>query len=82
MVGKRRLFGILPGRRAGSDIAVGHKFKKRDAPWVIWEVSLLKTGPDGTAYAQLMGVGDHTLRKTVSRATLESGIEYVRARDL
>ncbi len=81
MTEKRGLFGVFSGRRTGSDMAVGNKFKKRDAPWVVWEVSMLTTGTDGTPYVQLTRVGDHTMRKTVSRATLERGLEYVRARE-
>ncbi len=81
MARKKGLFAALTGRKSQPEVAVGHRFKKRDAPWVVWEVSLLTTGTDGMAYAQMVRADDRTMRKTVSRAVLENGVEYVRIRD-
>lgn len=81
MAQKKGLFGRWASQRVQPEVSVGQRYQKRDAAWVVWEVSMLTTGTDGVAYAQLVRVDDRTMRKTVSRSTIERGIEYVRVRD-
>jgi hypothetical protein len=80
MLLKNKIIDILMGRRKRAAVAIGQRYKKRDAPWPVWEIALLTTGTDGTSYVQITRVDDRTIRKTVARSTLESGIEYIRIR--
>jgi hypothetical protein len=44
----------------------------------VWEVASLFLGIDGTPYAQIIHVGDHSRRKTLAQSVLEQGTQYRR----
>jgi hypothetical protein len=75
---KKRFLDSLTGRGAEAEIAPGQRYQKEGVPWVIWEVASLFEGNDGMSYVQLVRVDDRSMRKTVSRAVLERGLDYKR----
>jgi hypothetical protein len=58
-------------------VAVGSRFHTAGLPYMVWEVTSLFEGIDGTPYAHLVAVNDPTRRKTVAQSSLESGSQYV-----
>jgi hypothetical protein len=75
---KKGFLRSLTGRGAADEIVVGQRYGKQGAPWVVWEVASLFEGSDGMEYVQLVRVDDRTMRKTVSRAAVEHGSDFVR----
>ncbi len=67
-------------RKRDAEIAVGQRYRKRDAQLIVWEVTTLFVGTDGMPYAGIVRVDDHTMRKTVASAALERGPQYQRIR--
>jgi hypothetical protein len=65
------IFSSLNNRRPATDVTVGARYFRRDAPSIIWEVQSLFVGKDGMHYAGLFCVNDHTLRKTLSQSALQ-----------
>jgi hypothetical protein len=77
MAGRKKGFlGGLTRRGGEAEIAPGQRYQKEGVPWVIWEVASVFEGNDGMIYAQLVRVDDRSMRKTVSRAVLERGVDY------
>jgi len=72
------MFAANSKRRKDAQIAVGQRFRKRDAPRIVWEVESLFEGVDGVAYAAIFRIDDPSMRKTVARAALEKGHQYER----
>ena len=64
-----------------STVAVGAKFHTAGLPYMVWEVTSLFEGIDGTPYAHIVAVNDPTRRKTVAQSSLESGNQYVPVTD-
>jgi hypothetical protein len=60
-------------------VAVGERYRKIDAPLIVWEVMQTFRGPDGVPYALLVSVGDRSQRKTVAQDALRRGSQYKRA---
>ncbi len=58
-----------------SDIPIGTRYQRRDAPNVLWEVYV---GVDGHSHAVLSNVADPLWRKTISQFELEQGGGYIR----
>ena len=73
-----RMFSMLRRRHQSPEISVGARYFRRDAPSIVWEVLSLYVGIDGLAHAILFDVGHHTLRKTLSKFTLENSGQYTR----
>jgi hypothetical protein len=65
-------------RNQQSDISIGTRYHRRDAPNVVWEVLSLYVGVDGHSHAMLSNVADPLWRKTISQIELEQGGEYIR----
>ena len=61
------------------EIAVGARYRHRDAPNVTWEVIALYIGVDQKQHAVLSNIADPTWRKTISVIELERGGHYARA---
>lgn len=72
------MFSVLSRRRRDYDVAVGQRYRKREAPRIVWQVESLFDGTDGVAYAAMFRIDDPTMRKTVARALLERGGQYQR----
>jgi hypothetical protein len=71
------MFSVLRRRRS-PEIAVGARYRRRDALHIVWEVYSLFVGTDGLPYAGIFCRSDTTRRKTVSRSVLEHDDQYVR----
>lgn len=71
---------MLSTRKRDSEVAVGQRYRKSDAPLIVWEVVSLFTGTDGMPYAGIVRADDRTMRKTVAAAALERGPQYQRIR--
>jgi hypothetical protein len=74
------MFALTRRGRPGK-AAIGQRYRKRDAPLAVWEVSALFTGTDGVPYARLFRFDVPSMLKTVARATLESGLYYTPMQD-
>jgi len=61
-----------------TDMSIGARYRRRDAPNLMWEVLSLYVGVDGLPHAILSNVADPTQRKTLSQFTLENGGLYSR----
>lgn len=72
------MFAPLSKARRDTDIAAGQRFRKCDAPRVVWQVDSLFDGVDGVPYAAIFRIDDPSMRKTVARASLERGGQYER----
>lgn len=71
---------MLSTRKRDSEVAVGQRYRKSDAPLIVWEVVSLFIGTDGMPYAGIVRADDRTMRKTVAAAALERGPQYQRIR--
>ena len=74
------MFSVLRRRRS-PEIAVGARYRRRDALTIVWEVYSLFIGTDGLPYAGIFCLADTTRRKTVSRSVLEHDGQYIRVLD-
>ena len=72
------MFSMLRRRHHRSEISVGARYFRQDAPGVIWEVLSLYVAVDGLPHAILYNIDHHTLRKTLSQFTLENSGQYTR----
>jgi hypothetical protein len=63
-------------------IAVGVRYRHRDAPNATWEVIALYVGVDGKQHAVLSNISDLTWRKTISVIELEQGGHYAQVATL
>ena len=57
-------------------VAVGVRYRHRDAPNATWEVIALYVGVDGKQHAVLSNISDLTWRKTISVIELEQSGHY------
>jgi hypothetical protein len=69
---------MLRRRHRGSEVSVGARYFRQDAPRIIWEVLSLYVGVDGLPHAILYNIDHHALRKTLSRFSLENSGQYTR----
>jgi hypothetical protein len=71
MIRNLAIFSSLRHRRPATEVAIGARYYRRDAPSIVWEVQSLFVGKDGMHYAGLFCVSDPTLRKTLSQSALQ-----------
>ena len=69
---------VLGRRKRESEVSRGVRYRRRDAPYIVWEVIAAHAGTDGKPYVVLFNLSDPTWRKTLSLAELESGSQYIR----
>ena len=69
---------MLGRRKREPGISHGIRYRRRDAPYMVWEVITGYTSTDGKPYVVLVNLSDPTWRKTLSLAELESGSQYIR----
>ena len=69
---------MLGRRKKESGVSPGIRYRRRDAPYMVWEVIAGYTSTDGKPYVVLSNLSDPTWRKTLSLAELESGSQYIR----
>jgi hypothetical protein len=69
---------VLGRRKKESEASRGIRYRRRDAPYMVWEVIEAYTGTDGKRYVVLFNLSDPTWRKTILLAELESGSQYIR----
>ena len=62
-------------------VSVGSRYRVGASPMMVWEVSNLFQGIDGTPYAHIFCLADPSRRKTVAQNALEAGNQYVRLPD-
>lgn len=74
------MLSALIRRKRDSEVAVGQRYRKRDAQLIVWEVVSVFVGTDGMPYAGIVRVDDRTMRKTVAVAALAGGTQYQRVR--
>lgn len=70
---------MLNGIRSKSrdqSVAVGQRYRKSDAPLIVWEVAQTFNGSDGVSYAALICMHDRSHRKTVAVEALRRGQQY------
>jgi hypothetical protein len=60
---------------------VGTRYRRRDVPYIVWEVVSQYAGVDGLPYVVLRNVSERTWQKTLSQNELERGGQYSRALD-
>ena len=60
---------------------VGTRYRRRDVPYIVWEVVSQYAGADGLPYVVLRNVSDRTWHKTLSQIELEGGGQYSRVLD-
>ena len=60
---------------------VGTRYRRRDVPYIVWEVVSQYAGVDGLPHVVLRNVSDRTWQKTLSQNELERGGQYFRALD-
>jgi hypothetical protein len=63
-------------------VAVGVRYRHRDAPNATWEVIALYVGVDGKQHAVLSNISDLTWRKTISVIELEQSGHYAQVATL
>src|SRR5437879_4054124 len=76
------MFSMLRRRHQSSEISIGARYFRRDAPSIVWEVLSLHVGVDGLPHAILYDISHPTLRKTLSQFALESSRQYTRVADV
>jgi hypothetical protein len=69
---------MLGRRKRESEVSRGTRYRRRDAPYMVWEVIAGYTSTDGKSYVVLFNLSDPTWRKTLSLAELESSSQYIR----
>ena len=69
---------VLGRRKRESGVSPGIRYRRRDAPYMVWEVIEAYTSTDGKHYVVLVNLSDPTWRKTLSLAELGSGNQYIR----
>ena len=66
----------MPRQRSRQGIAVGTRYRHRDAPNLTWEVIALYIGVDQKRHAVLSNISDPTWLKTISVIELEQSGDY------
>lgn len=74
------MLSALMKRKRDSEVAVGQRYRKRDAQLIVWEVISVFVGTDGMPYAGIVRVDDRTMRKTVASGALSGNTQYQRIR--
>ena len=69
---------VLRRRKREVEVSPGARYRRRDAPYMVWEVIAAHAGTDGKPHVVLVNLSDPTWRKTLSLSELESGSQYVR----
>ena len=69
---------MLGRRKREVEVTPGVRYRRRDAPYMVWEVIEAYTSTDGKHYVVLVNLSDPTWRKTLSLAELGSGNQYIR----
>ena len=69
---------VLRDRKRESGVSPGIRYRRRDAPYMVWEVIEAYTSTDGKHYVVPVNLSDPTWRKTLSLAELGSGNQYIR----
>ena len=69
---------MLGRRKRESEVSRGTRYRRRDAPYMVWEVIEAYTSTDGKHYVVPVNLSDPTWRKTLSLAELGSGNQYIR----
>jgi hypothetical protein len=72
--------GLFRSRKP-AQVSVGARYRAGGSPLMVWEVSNLFQGIDGTPYAHIFCVADPSRIKTVAQGALEQGNQYVRLPD-
>jgi hypothetical protein len=62
------------------NISIGTRYRRRDAPYIVWEVIAQYAGVDGLRYIVLRNLSDRTWQKTLSQIELDRGDRYTRVR--
>jgi hypothetical protein len=70
------MFASLRNKAHDSRVAVGQRYRKSDAPRIVWEVTQTFSGSDGVSYAALICMSDRSHRKTVATDALSRGMQY------
>jgi len=70
------MFASLRNKTRESGVAVGQRYRKSDAPRIVWEVARTFSGTDGVSYAALINMSDRSHRKTVATDALSRGMQY------
>ena len=69
---------VLGRRKRESEVSRGLRYRRRDTPYMVWEVIAAHAGTDGKPHVVLVNLSDPTWRKTLSLAELVSGSQYIR----
>ena len=72
----------MPRQRSRQEIAVGARYRHRDAPNVTWEVIALYIGVDQKQHAVLGSIADPTWRQAISVIELEQSGHYAQVATL
>jgi hypothetical protein len=69
---------MLGRRNREVGVSRGTRYRRRDAPYMVWEVVTTYASVDSKTYVVLSNVSDPTWRKTLSLIELESSGQYIR----
>ena len=69
---------MLGRRNKEVGVSRGTRYRRRDAPYMVWEVVTVYRSVDAKTYVVLSNVSDPTWRKTLSLIELESRGQYIR----
>ena len=69
---------MLGRRNREVGVSRGTRYRRRDAPYMVWEVVTVYRSVDAKTYVVLSNVSDPTWRKTLSLIELESSGQYIR----
>lgn len=67
--------------RSQKPSGVGTRYRRRDVPYIVWEVIAQYEGVDGLLHIVLRNLSDGTWQKTLSQIELEDGGQYTRVPD-
>jgi hypothetical protein len=70
------MLNSIRSRAREQSVAVGQRYRKSDAPLIVWEVAQTFDGSDGVPYAALICLHDRSHRKTVAADALRRGQQY------
>ena len=57
---------MLGRKKRESGVSPGIRYRRRDAPYMVWEVITAYTSTDGKPYVVMSNLSDPTWRKTLS----------------
>ncbi|HKF59908.1 MAG TPA: hypothetical protein VKB42_01015 [Dongiaceae bacterium] len=73
---------MLGRRKKEVEVSPGTRYRRRDAPYMVWEVVTAYASVDAKMYVVLSNVSDPTWRKTLSLIELEGSGQYIRLRNI